>query len=229
MTTGLAHSSLAPLVRGWLRLRGLGEGACLLLLGAAGTRASVTAVFEEARRRLRPWGGAWLGARPGRKWLADRFRHPYLRDALLDAGYATETFETAAPWSGLERLYATVREAMRGGAADGERELPLLCHLSHPYRDGASLYFTFFFRCPGNPDRAVARWAELKRRASDAVAEGGGTLSHHHGVGSWHAPWLAAEAGDDGCRVLRRVAAELDPRGILNPHVLLDPSDRLEA
>ncbi|MEE8523205.1 MAG: FAD-binding oxidoreductase [Thermoanaerobaculia bacterium] len=229
MTVGLADSALAPLVRGWLQLRGFGKGACLLLLGAAGAHSSVVTVFESTRRTLRPYGGAWLGPRPGRKWLADRFRHPYLRDALLDAGYATETFETAAPWSGLERLGATVRDAMRAGAAAGESELPLLCHLSHPYRDGASLYFTFFFRCPRDPDRAVTRWADLKRRASAAVAAGGGTLSHHHGVGSWHAPWLANEAGDDGCRVLRRVAAELDPRGILNPHVLLDPSDRLEG
>lgn len=229
MTVGLADSALAPLVRGWLRLRGFGKNACLLLLGAAGERGSVTTVFESTRRTLRPYGGAWLGPRPGRKWLADRFRHPYLRDALLDRGYATETFESAAPWSGIERLYATVRSAMRAGAAEGERELPLLCHLSHPYIDGASLYFTFFFRCPRDPDRAVARWADLKRRASDAVAAGGGTLSHHHGVGSWHAPWLTGEAGDDGCRVLRRVAAELDPRGILNPHVLFDPSDRLEG
>ncbi len=225
MAAGLAQSALGSLVRGWLRLRGFGEGACLLLLGAAGTRSSVTSVFEEARRTLRPHGSVWLGSRPGHKWLADRFRHPYLRDALLDLGYATETFETAAPWSKLSSLYATVQAAMKDGGAEGERSLPLLCHISHPYRDGASLYFTFFFRCPREPDRAVARWAELKRRASQAVADGGGTLSHHHGVGSWHAPWLAEEVGDDGCRLMRRMAAELDPRGVLNPHILLgDPS-----
>ena len=104
----------------------------------------------------------------------------------------------------------------------------MLCHLSHPYRDGASLYFTFFFRCPRDPDEAVHRWARIKRRATRAIVRTGGTLSHHHGIGSWHAPWYRQEAGDDGCRALRRVAEELDPHGVLNPHVLLDPTDRLE-
>ena len=160
---------------GWLRLRGFGAGAGLLLLGAAGAPPAVAAALEAARSLLRPWGAAWLGARPGRRWLADRFRH-----------------------------------------------------LSHPYRDGASLYFTVFFRCPADPDAAVARWAGLKRRATEAVVGAGGTLSHHHGIGAWHAPWYPREAGELGIQAIRRLAGELDPDGVLNPHVLLDPADRLE-
>ena len=109
-----------------------------------------------------------------------------------------------------------------------EREVPVLCHLSHLYRDGASLYFTLFFRCPADPDATVERWADLKRRATAALCAAGGTVSHHHGVGSWHAPWYPSEVGETGLAVVRRAAAELDPRGILNPHVLLDPADRLE-
>ncbi len=238
MAVGLAGSGhtgyvLGRLVRGWLRLRGfrgtgLGEEACLLLVGAAGAPAAVDAALETTRSMLRPYGATWLGARPGRKWLADRFRHPYLRDGLLDLGYATDTFETAVPWSRIEPLYGTVRQAFHDAANDGEQPVPLLCHLSHPYGDGASLYFTIFFRCPADPDAAVARWAELKRRATEAVAAAGGTLSHHHGIGSWHAPWYPREAGELGGRALRRVAEELDPIGLLNPHVLLDPTDRLE-
>jgi len=228
MAVGLAKSPFAPLARGWLRLRGVGPGSCLLLLGAHGSWNAVDAAFEEARTVLRPYGAAWLGVRPGRRWTRDRFRHPYLRDALLDRGVATDTLETAAPWSRLDALYAAVREALAPAAADGEREVPVLCHLSHPYRDGASLYFTFFFRCPTDPDAAVARWAGLKRRATAALTAAGGTVSHHHGVGSWHAPWYAAEVGESGLAVVRRAAAELDPRGVLNPHVLLDGADRLE-
>ncbi len=72
------------------------------------------------------------------------------------------------------------------------------------------------------------RWARIKRRATDAIVDTGDTLSHHHGVGSWHAPWYRQETGNDGWRALERVARELDPIGILNPHVLLDPTDRLE-
>jgi len=122
-----------------------------------------------------------------------------------------------------------VHEALQGATAEGESEIPVLCHLSHPYRDGASLYFTFFFRCPADPDRAIVRWADLKRRATEALVTAGGTLSHHHGIGSWHAPWYPREVGADGHRLLVRAAAELDPKGTLNPHVLLDPDVSLEA
>ncbi len=228
MTVGLQSSGWAPLVRGWLRLRGIGEGACLMLLGAGGSEHGVEAALEASRTVLRAHDGVWLGRSPGRKWLADRFRHPYLRDGLFDVGFATETLETAAPWSGIDRLYEAVSRALRAAAPAGERETPVLCHLSHPYRDGASLYFTFFFRCPPDPDDAIARWAELKRRATEAIAEAGGTLSHHHGIGSWHAPWYPREAGEQGWQALRQVAEHFDPHGILNPHILLDRGDRLE-
>jgi len=225
LRVGLAGHGWGGLARAFLRLKGLSERSCLLLLGASGERAAVDLAFERARTLLRPHGAAWLGARPGRRWLADRFRHPYLRDALLDRGYATDTFETAAPWSRLGELYRAVAESLEG---EGSR-VPLLCHLSHPYRDGASLYFTFFFPCPAEADAAIARWAELKRRATEALVSAGGTLSHHHGVGSWHAPWLGREIGETGLGVLEAAARRFDPRGVLNPGVLLGTGDRLEA
>lgn len=228
LAVGLAKSAFAPLLGAYLRLRGLGPGKCLLLLGANGEAAHVDRVLETARDLLHPHGAVWLGARPGKNWRRDRFRHPYLRDALFDHGVATDTFETAAPWSRLGEIYRAVRGALVPAVEDGEREVPVLCHLSHPYRDGASLYFTFFFRCPQDPDAAIARWADLKRRATDALVAAGGTVSHHHGVGSWHAPWLEREVGETGLEILRRTAETLDPQGIMNPHVLLDPADRLE-
>lgn len=229
LAVGLAKRRFAGLSRAYLRLRGIGDGAALLLLGSRGEPWQVERCFEAARTLLRPFGAVWLGESSGRHWRRDRFRHPYLRDSLLDHGIGCDTFETAAPWSSFEQLYHGVRAAMREGAAEGERELPLLCHLSHPYQDGASLYFTFFFRVPPDGDAAIARWAELKRRASRAVAAGGGAASHHHGVGTWHSPWLRDEVGDTGAAMLEAIAARLDPRGLLNPHVLLDPADRLEV
>jgi alkyldihydroxyacetonephosphate synthase len=232
MAVGLRGRLWGPLARGWLRLRGARPGACLLLAGATGApgdrpeapREALAAAGAAARRR----GAVALGARPGRRWLADRFRHPYLRDALLDLGVATDTLETAAPWSALARLEAAVRGALAAAAAGEGEEVAVLCHLSHPYRDGASLYFTLFFRCPADAEEAVARWARLKRAATAALVGAGGTLSHHHGVGSWHAPWYPREAGEAGVRLLAAAARELDPAGVLNPHVLLDPADRLE-
>ena len=112
-------------------------------------------------------------------------------------------------------------------AAEGER-VAVLCHVSHLYRDGASLYFTFFFRAAADPDRTVAHWAACKRAATNALVAAGATLSHHHGIGSHHAPWYEAEVGPLGRELVAQAARVLDPAGIVNPHVLLDPVDRLE-
>jgi len=224
-----AHRGVEPLVRRWLRLRGIGEEACLMLCGARGDPRPVRRTLAAARSVLRRHGGVGLGTGPGRHWLADRFRHPYLRDALLDLGIATDTLETAAPWSRLPALTRQVREALSGALAAADERVVVLCHVSHSYRDGSSLYFTFFFRVPPDADAAVARWATLKRAATAAIVAGGGTLSHHHGVGSWHAPWFADEVGPQGAQLVRAAAAALDPVGVMNPHVLLDPLDRLEV
>jgi alkyldihydroxyacetonephosphate synthase len=230
MTVGLAgHPWMASLVRRWLELRGVKGGGCLMLLGSAGSAGRVRTTFSRGRALLRTLGAVSLGSRPGRQWLADRFRHPYLRDGLLDRGIATDTLETAAPWTALPAVYRATRRALESALAGYDESTAVLCHLSHPYQDGASLYFTVFFRCPADVDLAIERWASLKRTATSAIVAAGATLSHHHGVGSWHAPWLADEIGSDGVRLLESVTDAFDPQGILNPTVLLDPKDRLET
>ena len=122
-----------------------------------------------------------------------------------------------------------MREAIAGALADDDERVAVLCHVSHPYRDGASLYFTFFFRCAPSVEETITRWARIKRAANDALVSAGATLSHHHGIGQWHAPWLAGEIGAEGVDLIAAAAHRLDPAGILNPHVLLEPEDRLEA
>ena len=230
LRAGLAgHSLVASLLRGWIRLRGIRGSGCLLLCGAAGSVGETELCLDRAAAILRRHGAVALGRRPGRRWLEDRFRHPYLRDSLLDRGIATDTLETAAPWSSLPSLAQGVRAALESALQEEQEATSVLCHLSHPYQDGASLYFTFFFRCPTDVDEALSRWAHLKRRATEALLKAGGTLTHHHGVGRWHAPWLDQEIGSTGHRLLAAAARAVDPEGILNPQVLLDPEDRLEA
>jgi alkyldihydroxyacetonephosphate synthase len=209
-------------------MRGMGEEACLMLVGAAGEPHEVHSALESARALLRRQRAVSLGGRPGRTWLQDRFRHPYLRDALLGHGYATDTLETATSWTALRRTATRLRAAISGALEPVDERVSVLCHVSHPYRDGASLYFTFFFRCAGDVDATVERWAAVKRAATAELVECGATVSHHHGVGQWHAPWLAGEIGPDGRRLLLAAAREFDPDGCINPHVLLDPQDRLE-
>jgi alkyldihydroxyacetonephosphate synthase len=229
MAIGLAASTAGTLVRRYLSLRGLGDEACLLLYGSSGERSSVRDVMLCGRSTARAHRGLVLGSRPGRTWLHDRFRHPYLRESLLDLGWATDTLETAAPWSAVAATREKVGAAIAGALAADDERVAVTCHVSHPYRDGASLYFTFFFRCAADPEASIGRWATVKRAASQALVDAGVTLSHHHGVGQWHAPWFECEAGPLGRRILATLAADMDPGGTLNPHVLLDPVDRLEV
>jgi alkyldihydroxyacetonephosphate synthase len=229
MAVGLAAGPAATVVRTYLRLRGMGRGACLMLYGTAGDGESIRSILGCARSTLRQRGAAILGRKPGRTWLRDRFRHPYLREALLERGWATDTLETAVPWSSLAGTRSAVTDAIVTSLDGDGGRVAVLCHLSHPYRDGASLYFTFFFATAADPEATIERWARIKRAATAALVSAGATLSHHHGIGSWHAPWLGDEIGGDGRQLLAAAARQLDPDGILNPHVLLDAADRLEA
>ena len=228
MAVGLASGSAGSLIRTYLRWRGIGPEACLMLYGAAGDRPGLVEILGCARGLIRDHHGLVLGARPGRHWLRDRFRHPYLRDALLDLGYATDTLETAVPWSDAVALRQRISHAIAGALEATNERVAVLCHVSHPYRDGASLYFTFFFRCASEPEQTLHRWARIKRAANQALVDNRATLSHHHGVGRWHAPWLEGEIGENGRRLLLAASLALDPEGVLNPHVLLDTEDRLE-
>jgi alkyldihydroxyacetonephosphate synthase len=94
-----------------------------------------------------------------------------------------------------------------------------MCHISHLYESGASLYFTFLAR--QDDDRAVEQWWAAKSAASEAIVGHGGTITHHHAVGRDHAPWLGREVGGLGLDVLRAVKHRLDPTGVMNPGKLL--------
>lgn len=190
-----------------------GSGGCLMMTGYEGTSESV-----EARRRvcatlLESLGGTSQGEDVG--WAAGRFRGPYLRDSLLDVGVLVETLETVTFWSGIHRVHAAVRAALT--ASLGEATL-VLCHVSHVYETGASLYFTVVTKQSHDP---VGQWQAAKTSASDALLDNGASITHHHAVGRDHRPWLAREIGPVGVGMLRALKAELDPTGILNPGVLI--------
>ncbi|QXJ26362.1 FAD-binding oxidoreductase [Actinomadura graeca] len=194
------------------------DAGCLAVLGFEGTRAAVAGRRARAAEALAAAGGEPLGAGPGDRWEHGRFDAPYLRDALLDAGAFVETLETAAFWSGVPRLYEAVRCALTGALSGAGTPPLVMCHISHVYPSGASLYFTVV--CAQGTD-PVAHWAAAKRAACDAIAEAGGTISHHHGVGTDHRDWYAREIGPLGGAVLRAVKDRLDPAGILSPGVLV--------
>ena len=189
--------------------------------------ASVVTVYEgdgveERRERtsalLAAAGGTSSGQGAAEDWLAGRFEGPYLRDSLLDAGVFCETLETATTWANLHALRAAVTAALREGFADAGAKSSVMCHVSHVYPTGASLYFTVLAAIRSDP---LAVWEPVKARANDAILAAGGTISHHHAVGRDHAPWLAQEIGETGIRILTAIKRELDPRGIMNPGAVI--------
>ncbi|MUL43774.1 FAD-binding oxidoreductase [Streptomonospora sp. PA3] len=192
---------------------------CLAVITHEGPADQVAAVRELSADALRRAGGTELGAEPVAHWRSGRYLAPYLRDALLDAGVLAETLETATTWSDLHRLRAAVTDALTGALTTGGGAAPLvLCHVSHVYPEGASLYFTVAAAAGDDP---LGRWRAAKKAAGDAIAARGATISHHHAVGTDHRPWMEAEVGPLGVEVLRAVKDALDPAGVLNPGKLI--------
>jgi len=194
-----------------------GAGGALVIAGYEGSLPEVRRRRKQAAAVISGLGGQPAPA-AGARWAAARYRAPYLRDALLDEGALVETLETACFWSALEPTYEHVAEALRSTLAARGTPPLVLCHVSHVYRSGASLYFTVVAAAAEDP---IAQWYEAKRAASEAILACGATISHHHGVGRDHRAYYARELGPLGVELLRAVKATLDPEGILNPGVLV--------
>jgi alkyldihydroxyacetonephosphate synthase len=138
---------------------------------------------------------------------------------LLDRGYLVETLETATHWSSLHRLRESVADALTAALREaGGRDPYVMSHISHVYETGGSLYFTVITSAQPDP---VGQWAAAKIAAMDAIAAAGATITHHHAVGRDHTPWLEAEIGMEGVRLLRGIKGLVDPQGVLNPGVLV--------
>lgn len=213
--------------RAYLSARGCGDrskigqqaGRCIAILGFEGEEDELKGRRARAIGLARRNGGVALGGSPGRAWVAGRFQAPYLRDDLLNHGVMVETLETATRWSNVQRLHDTVAGAIeRALTAEGTPGI-VMCHVSHLYETGASLYYTFIARQREGSE--IEQWRAVKRAASEAIVTGGGTITHHHAVGRDHAPWLRSEIGAQGVAALGALKAELDPAGIMNPGKLL--------
>jgi alkyldihydroxyacetonephosphate synthase len=155
------------------------------------------------------WRGAFLGA-------------PYVRDALVAMGVLAETFETAITWERFpvfhERVTAATEQAV--GEICGERGR-VFCRFTHVYPDGPAPYFTVL--APARRGEEVEQWAAIKQAASDAIIAGGGTITHHHAIGRDHRPWYDRQRPELFATALSTAKGAVDPAGIMNPGVLVDP------
>lgn len=219
------HEQLIRALEKFLELRGVGQGKCMLTFGTTGSKPQCAAALKQMKRLLREYSGVFTGEKLGSKWASGRFRSPYLRDALWELGYAVDTVETATDWVNVDALHDSVEAGLREALTHEGEHVHVFTHLSHVYPQGSSIYTTYVFRVASSYARTLARWKKLKGAASRAISEGHGTISHQHGVGVDHAPYLEAEKGALGMQAIRTLAGQFDPDGFMNPGKLFrDPN-----
>jgi alkyldihydroxyacetonephosphate synthase len=203
-------------------------GECVLILGAESAAVPVDGRLAELVALARDHGGTASG--PGSSgtdaagtWRSAFLRAPYVRDGLARMSAIVETFETACTWDRAAELYEAVRREV-GAAVEQVTGAPGLvnCRFTHVYPDGPAPYFTVI--AAGRPGAEVAMWDEVKTAAGETLSRLGATITHHHAVGRDHRPWYDRQRPEPFAVALRAAKAALDPHGVLNPGVLVDPA-----
>ena len=201
------------------------QAACLSYIGYEGGKDLVRRNKALVGKIVKRHGGISLGTGPGALYDQKKFDTPYIRDFLLDVGGVADVSETAAPWSRLMDVHSgTVRAARAAFDEIGVKGF-IMCHLSHSYHSGACLYFTFAFP-PGttDPDAQLEKYWAVKNAVQQSFMDNAATISHHHGVGTDHARWLADDISEAGTDVMVALLRGVDPGRNLNPGTILPPS-----
>jgi alkyldihydroxyacetonephosphate synthase len=196
--------------RGWKL-----DEVCLSFIGYEGGKAHVARQKAIVKDIVSRHGGIVVGKGPGELYDQKKFDTPYIRDFLLDRGAIGDVSETAAPWSKLLPLYTNVLAAAEKVYAHLGVAGWIMCHLSHSYHSGACLYFTFAFKHDGVDP--LGQYEPLKNAIQQAFVDSGGTLSHHHAVGTEHAAWLEQDISAAGVHMIDGLFTAMDPGRNLNP------------
>ena len=207
-------------------------GRAVLVLGFESAHQPVDALFDQALELARDHGGEVTSERRTTNderrgaegdavgaWRHAFLAAPYLRDTFVACGVLSETFETAITWDRFEEFHATV-VAIARRAVGGEAKV--MCRFTHVYPDGPAPYFTIL--APARRGDEVAQWDEIKAAVSDVLIDAGGTITHHHAVGRDHRPWYDRQRPPPFADALRAAKGAVDPAGVMNPGVLVDPS-----
>jgi len=224
------HEKAINWLERYLSLRGAKQQKCMLTFGLTGSSAQVSASQKQLKPLLKQYKGVSTGTHLGKRWCENRFKFPYLREALWEKGVVVDTLETATDWQNVDNLMAKVESSLKNGLSTGNsqnnssdaKKVHVFTHLSHVYGQGCSLYTTYLF-CNGiDYQQTLKQWQTLKHAASTAIVENGGTISHQHGVGKDHAPYLSVEKGEQGMQVLANLCQHFDQQKLLNPHTLIE-------
>jgi alkyldihydroxyacetonephosphate synthase len=219
---GLYPSNLRLLDPLESEINGAGDGSeALLVLGFESADHPVDPWLARALELVRDHGGrAHQDTRAAEAWRTAFIRMPYLREIQVPAGIIADTFESAITWDRFEAFHDQVKTATAGAIEEATGRPGLVsCRFTHVYPDGPAPYFTFHAR--GREGALIEQWRHIKQAASDAVIEGGGTITHHHAVGRDHMPWYQRQRPALFGEALAAAKRALDPAGIMNPGVLV--------
>lgn len=192
---------------------------CLSFIGYEGSPEHVSRQKVLVKEIVTRHGGILVGKGPGALYDQKKFDTPYIRDFLLDRGATADVSETATPWSKMAQMYdAVIANAKEAMEAQGVRGY-IMCHLSHSYHAGACQYFTFAI--VDDTPEVLKKYDAVKRTIQQTFIDNGGTLSHHHGVGKEHSPWMEQDISEAGTHIMGRLFEGVDPGQNLNPGTIL--------
>eukprot|EP01062_Namystynia_karyoxenos_P082346 TRINITY_DN925_c0_g4_i1.p1 TRINITY_DN925_c0_g4~~TRINITY_DN925_c0_g4_i1.p1 ORF type:complete len:629 (+),score=197.94 TRINITY_DN925_c0_g4_i1:80-1966(+) len=227
--TGLVQTAVSKGIKAFAtHVKGMDlEQICLVIVGYEGEPQDVAHQKGRLRKHFRSYGGLRLGTSPGKNWLEKKYDLPYIRDWTLDNGLWSDVLETQTDYARALTLWKEVKEAVHAQWQKQGRRGWIGCHMAHQYKTGSCLYFTFAAEQVDERDIGD-RFLPLKMAATEAIIRNGGALTHHHGVGYEHVPWVQRVYGRAGTHLMQAIKASVDPKGICNPGKLLprpaDPS-----
>lgn len=183
---------------------------CIMYASIEGDKDYTRFVKKKMKNISHSNGGFYIGEKPAKNWLTQRYNSAYLRDPLMDIGIMTDTFETSVTWDKLLTLWKSVRKYL-----EKRNKAHIMVHISHVYENGANLYFTFL--SPMKKGNEIEDYLKYHKGLVDIIQLNGGALSHHHGIGKTLAPWMKNEIGETALGLMQATKDYLDPTGILNP------------
>ena len=216
------EEKLVNLAKWGLNLFGQGEDRCMLIYGLTGNRANNHLADRQLAHIVRSHQGMMVKYYLGEAWMEKRFLTPYLRNTLWELGYALDTIETALPWDKLQDGQKTILNVIRRGLEDENETVLVFSHISHIYTNGGSMYVTYLYRRAKDPHQTLMRWKKLKTAASQQIVSMGGTITHQHGIGLDHQPYLQQEKGVLGTQILQNIIRTTDPNQVMNRGKLID-------
>ena len=197
------------------------EQLCVCIVGFEGTKPDVESMRERTGAVFRKFNAFYAGTGPGKSWLSKKYDLPYLRDLALGYGMWADVFETAVLYGESIALWKAVKEAVQQVWKETGQRGWIGCHAAHQYRTGCCLYFTF--SGAQKDDRDMEQFIRIKKRAMEAILRCRGSLSHHHGIGYEHTPWMQRFVGECASDLLIAFKMYVDPKNVCNPGKLLPP------